>query len=611
VNADPFPPPSDRPEPSQPGRTRQPRRRPVLTAALIGLGLSLLLGGALAIGINTTSDTIAPGLRVGNVELGGLSPADALSKLQTAQTGSTQTEETQIEVQAGTKRWTLPAGQLGWSLDTQAELAAAVQASSERSLLEKTEALIGQAPVQELPIIQQVDAAQTRAALKTLTAALNTAPKDASVAFNKVRYVVKPGSAGVKVDLEAAVQNFELHPGLRSLTLNVVQAEPGRSTRAMQTLSDQANALLRPITIKLGEKGQTFTLTALQVANLFWVRPEKINTESLKPTGLELGGLELDKAALAAKVKQIASAVDQPAQNARYALKGGALVRVAEKTGVVSDPAQILELLSQAVLDPARSSLVLTATVSEPTLRLADLPDAAKLSLIASGRSTYYHSSSARRTNVANAAAKINGAVVAPGEDFSFLNTLGGISAQNGFVTGLIIAAGRTVDGLGGGVCQVSTTTFRALYQAGLPVVERNQHAYRVGYYEPQVGFEAAVYDPTKDLKLKNDTGGPILVKTLNDNARSTLTVQVWGLPQTRRVSVSPATILSRVGHPAPKYEQSAALPKGAVKQIDWAADGFNLYITRTIADKGQVKRDQTYTNYKPWQAVYQIGTRR
>ena len=164
------------------------------------------------------------------------------------------------------------------------------------------------------------------------------------------------------------------------------------------------------------------------------------------------------------------------------------------------------------------------------------------------------------------------------------------------------------MDGLGGGVCQVSTTTFRALYQAGLPVVERNQHAYRVGYYEPQVGFEAAVYDPSKDLKFRNDTGGPILIKTINDNARSALTVQVWGVPQTRRVSVSPATILARTGHPAAKYVPSTELPRGAVKQIDWAADGFDLYITRTIRDKGKLTTDRTTTKYKPWQAIYEIG---
>ncbi len=566
-------------------------RRP-LVWGLSGLGV-VLLGGALALGMSTSPGTIAPGIRVGSAEtgvtdLGGLTPAQALSRLLAA-----QAEAPQIAVRAGSGNWNVPASQLGWSLDARAEVVAALQASRGRTLIQKVQTLIGQPPVQTLPPVEKVDAAQAKAGLVALTAGQNTLPRDADVAFDKARYVARPGAVGVQVQTDVAAQQFVQQPELRALTLEVAQAQPRYTTQAMQALADQGNALVRPLNVKLGADGQAFTLTPLQVANLYWVRST---------------GLEIDKAALAIKVKQVSAATDQPAQNARYALKGAGLVRVPEKAGRVSDPAEVSRLLGAAVLDPRQTSVVLTPKLSAPTLTLADLPDATTLTLIASGTSTYYHSSAARRVNISNAAARINGAVVANGENFSFLDNLGGISAQNGFVTGLIISAGRTVDGLGGGVCQVSTTTFRALYQAGLPVVERNQHAYRVGYYEPQVGFEAAVYDPGKDLKFRNDTGGPILVKTLNNNARSALTVQVWGLPQTRRVSVSPATILARTGHPAAKYVPTTELPRGAVKQIDWAADGFNLYITRTIRDKGKVSTDRTTTNYKPWQAIYEIG---
>ena len=571
--------------------TERKNRRP-LVLGLSGLGV-VLLGGALALGMNSAPDTIAPGIRVGNTDLGitdlgGLNSAQALSRLLAAQ-GSAPL----IAVQAGTGNWNVPASQLGWSLDAQAEVAAALQASSGRTLDEKVQTLLGQPPVQTLPHLQRVDAAQARAGLAALTAARNSVLRDARVVFDKVRYVVQPATVGVQVQTDAAAQNFAQHPELRALTLDVVQAQPRFTTQAVQALADQGNALVRPLSVQLGTGGPVFTLSALQVANLYWVRST---------------GLELDKAALAIKAKQVSAATDQPAQNARYALKGTGLIKLAEKAGRVSDPTEVSSLLAAAVLDPKQSSIVLTPKVSTPTLTLADLPDATTLTLIASGTSTYYHSGAARRVNISNAAVRINGAVVASGENFSFLDNLGGISTQNGFVTGLIISAGRTVDGLGGGVCQVSTTAFRALYQAGLPVVERNQHAYRVGYYEPQVGFEAAVYDPGKDLKFRNDTGGPILIKTINDNARSALTVQVWGVPQTRRVSVSPATILARTGHPAAKYVPSTELPRGAVKQIDWAADGFDLYITRTIRDKGKLTTDRTTTKYKPWQAIYEIG---
>lgn len=555
---------------------------------MAGLSAALLLSGALALSMNGTQGTIAPGIQVAGTELGGLNRADALKRLM-----AVQTEAPQVSVKAGSGSWTVPASQLGWGLDAQAEVEAAMQASQDRNVMQKVQTMLGQPPVQNLPQIERVDAAQARAALTTLTAEQNTPARDAGVVFDKTHYALKPGASGVQVQVDTAVQTFVQHPELRALSLDVLKSEPRHSNQAVQAFVDQGNALIRPLTVRLGNAGPVFTLTPLQVANLYWVRPT---------------GLELDQDALNVKVKQISAAVDQPAQNARYALKGSSLVKVPEKAGKISDPAQTLKLLGQAALDPSLNSLVLTPKPSAPTLRLADLPDASKLSLIATGKSTYYHSSAARRVNVRNAASRINGAVVAPGDDFSFLDTLGGISPENGFVTGLIISAGRTVDGLGGGVCQVSTTTFRALYQAGLPVVERNQHAYRVGYYEPQVGYEAAVYDPGKDLKMKNDTGGPILIKTINDDARSTLTVQVWGLPQTRRVSVSKATIVSHTAHPAPRYISTSNLPKGAVRQVDWAADGYNLYITRTIKDRGTVRTDRTSTSYKPWQAVYEVG---
>jgi vancomycin resistance protein YoaR len=92
-----------------------------------------------------------------------------------------------------------------------------------------------------------------------------------------------------------------------------------------------------------------------------------------------------------------------------------------------------------------------------------------------------------------------------------------------------VISAGRTVKGVGGGVCQASTTAFRALYKAGLPVLERNQHAYRVHWYDPLIGLDAAVYQPSLNLRMQNDTSGPLLIRTETLPGRTT--VRVYGQP--------------------------------------------------------------------------------
>ncbi|MFC4453142.1 VanW family protein [Deinococcus sonorensis] len=571
-------------------RTLSTARRHVLPVLGLGLGGAVLCG-ALALAISSGGGTIAPGLQVNGLDLGGLSREQALAKLQ-AQPATVP----QVQVVAVGNRWTVPASTLGWKTDLEATVDAVLRASGERGVLDRVEAFLGQAKVQPLPLMERVDQAQAVKGLTTLSSSLTRPARNAKIIFDRTRYAVTPDQRGQQVNVAGAAQQFSQQPQLRTLTLTVLPVEPQYSAASLRDVVEQGNALVRPMQITLAGTDRTATLTALQVANLYWVRP---------------AGIELDQDAVKSSLARIANTLDQPAHDARYALQGGKLTRVPEQSGVVLNQAQAARPLTEAVLDPAQRSVTLPVQTSQPTLTVASLPDPHKLTLIATGTSTYYHSSVQRRTNVANAASKIDGTVVAPGGTFSFLNALGSISEDNGFVGGLIISGGRTVDGLGGGVCQVSTTTFRALYQAGLPVVERNQHSYRVGYYEPQVGFEAAVYDPGKDLRLQNDTGGPLLIRTLNNNAKSSLSVQVWGLPQTRKVSVSRAVITGHTPHPRAKYVQNPALPAGVTRQVDWAADGYNLYITRTIKDASGVRTDRTVTNYKPWQAVYEVGVRR
>lgn len=554
------------------------------------LGIALL-GGALAVdAASQPGGTLAPGLRVGGVDVGGLTREQALAAVAARAPAAPQ-----VTVTAGTNAWTVGAGQLGWHVDAAASVKPAEQATAERGLIDRLQALLGQAKVQEFPLVTAVDAQRATSTLTTLARGLEQSPRNASVIFERTtkRYAVKPDTAGQRPDVAAAVKGYVATPASTTVTipLNVWAAD--RTAAQVQPLVDQGNALVRPFKVQLAGTTRSGILSELQVANLYWVRPD---------------GIEPDEPAMKVAFGQLTGYIDQPAQDARYALKGTQLVKVKEKAGIVTDRPAAYAAFRTAVLDRTKALLVLPSRPSVPALTLAQLPDPGKLELITVGRSTYYHSSVARRTNVANAAAKINGAVVAPGEVFSFLNTLGGISASNGFVSGLIISGGRTVDGLGGGVCQVSTTTFRALYQAGLPVVERNQHSYRVGYYEPQVGYEAAVYDPGVDLKFRNDTGAPLLIKTVNDNAKSTLTVEVWGVKPARTVAVSPAVILARTPHPPAQYIVNPKLRPGAVRQVDWAQDGYNLYITRTIKDSAGVRKDVTKTIYKPWRAVYEVG---
>lgn len=233
--------------------------------------------------------------------------------------------------------------------------------------------------------------------------------------------------------------------------------------------------------------------------------------------------------------------------------------------------------------------------------------------LIASGTSLYHGSIESRIYNLSLAASRINGILVAPGEVFSFNNALGDVSSFTGYKQAYVIQNGRTVLGDGGGICQVSTTLFRAILNAGLPVVERHAHAYRVHYYEEDSppGIDATVYVPGVDLKFKNDTGNYILIQNYVDPANFRITFMLYGTKDNRQVTLGEPVITSQTPPPAPLYQDDPSLPKGTVRQIDWEARGANVYFTRDIVKNGvKLPTEKFVSNFRPWQAVYLRGTK-
>lgn len=232
---------------------------------------------------------------------------------------------------------------------------------------------------------------------------------------------------------------------------------------------------------------------------------------------------------------------------------------------------------------------------------------------IAQGTSHFSHSIENRIFNLTLAASRLNGVLIPPGQVFSFTKTLGDVSSFTGYKQAYVIENGKTVLGDGGGVCQVSTTLFRAALNAGLPIIERNPHAYRVGYYEQDSlpGVDAAIYSPTVDLKFKNDTGAHILIRSYANLNQSSLTFELYGTKDNREITITKPVIVSESPAPEPLYQDDPNLPKGQIKQIDFAAPGAKVYFTRTVKKKGKVILSDTFnSNYRPWQAVFLRGTK-
>jgi vancomycin resistance protein YoaR len=193
---------------------------------------------------------------------------------------------------------------------------------------------------------------------------------------------------------------------------------------------------------------------------------------------------------------------------------------------------------------------------------------------------------------------------------------MGDVSLDNGFAEALIIYGGRTIKGVGGGVCQVSTTLFRAVFNAGYPIVERTPHAYRVGYYEQGpsgapdsrlAGLDATVYFPLVDFKFTNDTPYWILMETYMGS--SSLTWKLYSTKDGRTVTWDTTGVTDVVAAPPATFEENPELRKNEMKQVDWAANGADVTVTRTVMKDGVLYfQDQFVTHYQPWQAICQYG---
>jgi vancomycin resistance protein YoaR len=232
--------------------------------------------------------------------------------------------------------------------------------------------------------------------------------------------------------------------------------------------------------------------------------------------------------------------------------------------------------------------------------------------LIGRGTSTYFHSIPGRIHNIVLAASRINGTLVKPGDTFSFNDALGDVSAFTGYQQAYIISEGKTILGDGGGVCQVSTTLFRAILNAGLPVAERAAHAYRVGYYEQDSppGLDATVYGPSPDLKFTNDTSGYILIEAVANPKNYSLVFELYGTGD-GRVATTSKPVLSNITPALPTvYQDDPTLPAGTVKQTDFSAAGATVKYNYTVNRAGQTIFQKTFiSNYRPWAAVYLKGT--
>ncbi len=414
---------------------------------------------------------------------------------------------------------------------------------------------------------------------------------------------IDQGKAGQLANTELLKQNI-----LSALSNNKNQLVNLEFEQVNNVLNNEEVVLLKERAEKLIGKSvslqgeyENFTLTDSVLVTLLDVR----------------GGLD-DNRLLDYLNEKISPNVEREPQNASFVFNDEKVEEFAPaKDGIEINDNLLVEKIKEEIHileteDKKTESINIPFSTKSPDISLSDVNNLGIKELVGRGVSYYKGSISSRIFNVGHASGKFKSVLVPPGEVFSFNNILGDISALTGYKQAYIIKDGRTVLGDGGGVCQVSTTLFRAVLDAGLPVVERRAHAYRVGYYEQDSspGLDATVYYPTTDFKFKNDTQGHLLIQSNFDPKKHTLVFEIYGTKDGRVVNMSKPIITSSTPPPEDLYVDDPTMPQGQIKQVDHKAWGAKVTFDYKVERNGEILIDKTFvSNYRPWQSVFLRGT--
>ncbi len=283
----------------------------------------------------------------------------------------------------------------------------------------------------------------------------------------------------------------------------------------------------------------------------------------------------VDAQAIYNYVANLAQQIDHPPVEPQLTIAGNrASDFVPPEDGRTTDIYDTTLSIIQSLDDNATSVPLIVSTTS-PQQTLTELNNLGISELIGEGVSTFKGSPNNRRHNIAVGIKTMNGLLIGPGQTFSFDNALGPVTAAQGYLPELVILSNETVPEDGGGLCQVSTTMFRAAMAAGLPITDRKNHAYAVSYYSPQ-GTDATIYPGSADLKFVNDTPGTILVSAYEKDS-NTAVFDFYGTYDGRQTTLEKPVV----------YDRKA---DGSMKAT-W---------TRLVEKDGQTRTDVLSSNYLP-----------
>jgi vancomycin resistance protein YoaR len=566
---------------------------------------------------------IYPGVSVRGIDLSGMTLAEAEAVLGAA---FDPYPLAPVTVRYGEQSWTLTAKDLGVNFDARSAAGAAFRVG--RGSLTDAEPLHLAAQLQtnlqdqlaayrfghEVLAAEAIDRSAGLAWLEERARTINQATSEATLRIDGLQISSTPSQVGYALDVAAsldAIYTSLLANDGAAIDLTVRETRPLLAD-VSQTEVFVRQVLAGPVTLTAAEPDldtdappPSFTIPVEELAKL-------VSTETVPQLD---GSLQIeaafDVAPLLTQVQGWAAELAREPHDAELSFdpaSGELTVVSPSQIGRSLDVPATLEAIRQAALSTDRQA-ALPLVLVEPAVNMHKVDQMGIKELVVEGSTNFKGSSADRVHNIAVAAAAVDNTVVPPGGVFSFNQAIGDVSEEYGYKDSLIIWGDRTAVGIGGGVCQVSTTVFRAAYYGGFPIEERWNHGYVVGWYGTP-GLDATIYTPTVDFKFRNTTDNYLVIKSVLDEAKGVLTFRFYGTKPPWQVEVTGPEILKETPPPAAIYQRDASLAPGEMRQVDWAAKGMDVAWRRVIRDAaGNVVQDETLkSSYTPWAAYYLVG---
>jgi vancomycin resistance protein YoaR len=547
----------------------------IIAAAVFGV---LLLGYGTAFAF--TGNKIPGDTSVLGIPLGGLSEDEAKAKLGAGLKGKL---EQPVKLTAGGRTFSVDPGEAGLGVDID-ETVKAAGAGRSLSPRRMWNVLTGGEPVQ--PVVK-ADEGKLDKAIEKLVGQVNRKPTEGSITFDDAKAVVHKPADGVSVEPEDAKDRVLAAYPYRGVPepLPVKTTNPKVEGDALQkALKEYAEpAMSAPIRLTVGEKGVNLEPAELAPSLKLIVNGDGTYTPSL------------DRAKLEPLFKKRFKDLETLPEDAKIELQGGRPVVVPAKDGMVVARDKVVPTILALLPKPAGARKAAVGLAKTPAKFTTEAAEKLGVKEKISEFTTYFPHASYRNINIGRAAQLIDGTLLKPGEVFSLNKIVGERTAANGFTVGYIINNGVLEKDFGGGVSQSATTTFNAMFFAGLKDIQHKPHSFYIDRY-PE-GREATVAWPSVDLKFENDSDYGVLVDTSfspsSPGGRGSITVRMWG---TKTWTITAGK--------SPRYNHRAAGKTYNDKpgcEPHAPVAGFDVKVYRYFSRDGQQVKSETFTTrYNP-----------